>query len=226
MLHQRAIHVEDKLERRHAILDAARSLLAAHDERIPSVAEVAAAAGVAKGTVYLYFTSKEELFLALHERSVGAFFDALGRLLEAPREADFDAIWRIARQHVVDAPQFLPLATRCFAMLHGQIPQPKADAFRQRLGLRMLELGARVERRFGLAHGEGPVLLRHSYALIVGLWHMSMAHASGSRASVEGPLGLFAWDYGAELERALRALWAGRTGRGYAAAKTPGGRRR
>jgi len=49
----------DKEERRNALLDAAEALFLAQPGRMASVAEVAQAAGVAKGTVYLYFPSKE-----------------------------------------------------------------------------------------------------------------------------------------------------------------------
>ena len=46
-------------------------------DRMASVAEVADEAGLAKGTVYLYFPSKEELLLAVHERKIDGFFGAL-----------------------------------------------------------------------------------------------------------------------------------------------------
>ena len=64
VIRQRAIQAEDKQERHHAILDAAERLLLRSPERIANVAEVADEAGLAKGTVYLYFPSKEELLLA------------------------------------------------------------------------------------------------------------------------------------------------------------------
>ena len=73
-IRQRAIGAEDKEERQQALLDAAERLLLRSPERMASVAEVADEAGLAKGTVYLYFPSKEELLLALHERNVGGFF--------------------------------------------------------------------------------------------------------------------------------------------------------
>ena len=41
------------------------------------MADVADEAGLAKGTVYLYFPSKEELLLAVHERNIDGFFRAL-----------------------------------------------------------------------------------------------------------------------------------------------------
>ena len=70
-----------KEERRQALLDAAEKLYLRHPDRMASVAEVAGAAGLAKGTVYLYFPSKEEMLLALHERHVASFFAALMRRL-------------------------------------------------------------------------------------------------------------------------------------------------
>lgn len=70
----RAINAQDKELRREAILDAAESLWLSQPERMANVAEIAAAAGLAKGTVYLYFRSKEELLLAIHERHVEDFF--------------------------------------------------------------------------------------------------------------------------------------------------------
>ena len=63
-----------------------------------SVAEVAEAAGLAKGTVYLYFPSKEEMLLALHERQTALFFAALVQRLEARRPAGFDEIWATTRR--------------------------------------------------------------------------------------------------------------------------------
>src|SRR5436853_24943 len=89
----RAVAVADKQARHQEILDAAERLFMKHPERMASVSEVAAAAGVAKGTVYLYFPSKEEMLLALHERHVRTFFDELERLLDGPGPLDFDTIF-------------------------------------------------------------------------------------------------------------------------------------
>ena len=85
VIRQRAVHSEDKQERHDAILDAAERLLERAPERVANVAEVADEAGLAKGTVYLYFPSKDELLLAVHERRVDEFFRALNVLLAAER---------------------------------------------------------------------------------------------------------------------------------------------
>lgn len=58
-----------KRARREQILQAAETLyLESTGYEAVNVAEVARAAGVAKGTVYLYFETKEALFLALYDR--------------------------------------------------------------------------------------------------------------------------------------------------------------
>ena len=53
------------------ILNAARKEFLAHGFRRTSIEEIARTAGIAKGTVYLYFDSKEAVFHAVLE----AFFD-------------------------------------------------------------------------------------------------------------------------------------------------------
>jgi len=54
--------------RRQEILDAALSLFAERGFDATTVQGIAAAAGVAAGTVYLYFPSKEHVLLALHHQ--------------------------------------------------------------------------------------------------------------------------------------------------------------
>jgi AcrR family transcriptional regulator len=59
--------------KRDAILDAARTVFSREGYAATSVDDVAAEAGIAKGTVYLYFKSKEELYLAALARDIRVF---------------------------------------------------------------------------------------------------------------------------------------------------------
>jgi AcrR family transcriptional regulator len=58
-------------ERPQQILDAALSVFAEHGIDAAKLEEIAARAGVSKGTIYLYFSSKEELFKAVVRQRVG-----------------------------------------------------------------------------------------------------------------------------------------------------------
>ena len=203
-IRQRAIQAEDKHERREAILDAAAALLLRSPERIASMADVADEAGLAKGTVYLYFPSKEELLLAVHERNIDGFFRALIARLASDEPVAIRDVLVLTHQHIVDPPLFLPLAARCFGMMAQSVPPEAGLAFKQRMGERLMKAGAGLERHFReLAPGQGLALLRHSYALIIGLWQMS-----ASSAQCEAPP-IFNFSYRDELDRALVALWNG-----------------
>jgi AcrR family transcriptional regulator len=212
VIRQRAIQAEDKQERYHAILDAAERLIARAPDRIPNVGEVADEAGLAKGTVYLYFPSKDELLLALHERHVDDFFKALIAALAAPEPVSIERLTELVQTYIVGRGTFLPLATRCFGIMSTEVSRNVADSFHERMAERLDAAGALLDRRFAhFAAGDGVALLRHSYALIVGLWQMSSAKAADAQAGVEQH-GLDHWDYPADLTRALRHLWEGTIG--------------
>jgi AcrR family transcriptional regulator len=208
---QRAIHAEHKQERHDAILDAAERLLLRSPDRVANVADVAREAGLAKGTVYLYFPGKEELLLALHERNVAAFFAALIELTEGPTPPALEAILALTHRHMLERPLFLLLASRCYGLMAQTIPVAAGIAYRTRMAGRLARAGSGLERHFPqLAPGDGILLLRDSYALIIGLWQLSVASADCAApcpaADIASPL---AFSFPDHLDRALRALWRG-----------------
>jgi len=206
----RAIATEDKAERGQEILDAVEALYLKHPDRMPSVAEVAAKAGVAKGTVYLYFPSKEEMLLALHERHVQRFFAELGKKLREPGPLDFDDIFPITREHMIRVPGYLALTSRCFGMMDREIAIETAVAFKARVAQILMVAGAGLERHFkALRPGGGLLLLMHSYALIVGLWQLVHPNERFGKAMARPEVKILMLDYEREVEAALRALWTG-----------------
>jgi AcrR family transcriptional regulator len=209
-LRQRAYGLEDKEERRQVILDAAESLYLKHPDRMANVAEVAEEAGLAKGTVYLYFPGKEEMLLALHERHVARFFAELMRKLALPGPLDFDDIFPIVREHMVRVPGYLALTSRCFAMMDREIPIESALEFKMRVNQILAGAGAALERHFAaLGPGGGVLILLHSYGLIAGLWQLLHPNERFGKAMERPELKLLKRDYEREVENALRALWSG-----------------
>jgi AcrR family transcriptional regulator len=202
--------VEDKEERRHALLDAAEALFLRHPDRMASVSEVAEEAGLAKGTVYLYFPSKEEMLLALHERQVAHFFAEMMKRLARPEPASFDDVFRITRDNLVRSPGYLPLTSRCFGLMDREIPPETAMAFKGRVGRVLETAGAALERHFpGLGKGGGVRLFLNSYGLIVGLWQLMHPNERFRDQMHRPELRMFDRKYETEIELALRALWAG-----------------
>ncbi|MEU2031195.1 TetR/AcrR family transcriptional regulator [Nocardia amamiensis] len=70
-----------KEERSAELLAAATELFLAHGYAGPTTADISAAAGVARGTVYWYFKSKDDIFAAVMDRMLGRETDALNREL-------------------------------------------------------------------------------------------------------------------------------------------------
>ena len=221
---QRAMAVEDKAERRNAILDAAESLFLEHPDRMASVSEVANEAGVAKGTVYLYFPGKEEMLLALHERHVASFFAELIALLDRPA-VDFDSILGVTRKHIIRGAGYLPLTSRCFGLLDREIPAACGLEFKVRVAQLLSAAGTRLERHFpALRPGEGLALLCNSYGLMIGMWQVLNSNKRFGAAMQTPELRMMNRDFEREAEAALRALWTGTLAR--AAAETPAKPRR
>jgi AcrR family transcriptional regulator len=79
----------DAAERRERIVDAAMRHFAERGYRGGRVEDIAADVGVAKGTVFLDFGSKEGLFLAAYQRAVSM----LPAWLDAPEEVTEEGFW-------------------------------------------------------------------------------------------------------------------------------------
>ena len=117
----------------------------------------------------------------------------------------------VMRRHVVEPPLFLPMASRAFGVMSTSGPDAFGIAFHRRMADRLERAGAGLERHFGeLARGEGSALLRRSYALILGLWQISLARGAGTEHAVTRSDATASPGVPPrELDRALRALWHG-----------------
>ena len=90
--------------RRQAILDAALSVFAEHGFEAARLDEVAARAGVAKGTLYLYFRHKEALFEELVRSAVAPVIETLGKVATnpaVPPAAVLDAFFAMFEKEVL-----------------------------------------------------------------------------------------------------------------------------
>jgi AcrR family transcriptional regulator len=210
---RRATAPAAKSERRAAILDAAVGLLREAPLGVFSVDALARRAGLAKGTLYLYFGTREEVLLAVHAERAQNLFDVIERALAAPK-ADTARIARAVVRHLKNHPEFLPLAATCRSMLETNIGVESALAFTRAVGARLLELGARVERLYPrLARGQGVALLMASYGLLLGLWQIAEPPECLKQAMALPEMRVFKLDFDTQLTNALINLWEGATRR-------------
>jgi AcrR family transcriptional regulator len=202
----RAVGSEDKEARRSAILDAAERLFNV-SHTLANVSAVADAAGLAKGTVYLYFETKEEIYFALHVRQVEHFFAALIERLADERPFTYSEMAALSDEHMVDNRNYMPLCATCMGFGAAGISPEIGASFQERLGTWIVTAGAGLERHFPkMDKGEGVRLLKHSYALLIGLHHLlgerGPAHVAPKRMSLPG-IG----SYHHETDIALSRYW-------------------
>jgi AcrR family transcriptional regulator len=167
---RRAYRPEEKEMRRQAILAGAQQLFEETPYPELRMTDLAQRLGLGKGTLYLYFPTKESLFLAVLEAELGAWFRQAALGLEAaPAGSDPVAV----AEGLVGELMRHPLLPGLQALLHGvlerNIPVAEACAFARFLQAGVVQVGERLERVLpGLAPGQGPRYLLRFHSLVIG----------------------------------------------------------
>ena len=86
-------------DKRSAILDAATAVFAERGFFNAQVADIARGAGIAAGTVYLYFRSKDEILTSIFDRTMKEAI-AEGRAAVADEDDPIERLRRLARLHL------------------------------------------------------------------------------------------------------------------------------
>lgn len=83
--------------RRQELVDAALAVFAARGVAATSVDDIVKAAGVAKGTFYLYFTTKDDAVTAVAERMVMGVGERIGALANTPDLSPIDRLLALGK---------------------------------------------------------------------------------------------------------------------------------
>lgn len=203
---------EDKERRRQTLLDAAHGLFRERRD-LPPVADIAKAAGLAKGTVYLYFSSKEEIFIALLEDDFSKLFDELANIIAELPTSTGDASRQFARVYaelVLGLEDLLPLASLANGVLEQNLPVDVMRRFKTMLATRLVTAGRQLEMHFAaLEPGEGLTLLLQTYALTLGLWQALNYPTALREMLKEAALKPLDRHFAVELEVGISNLWLG-----------------
>ncbi len=118
----------DPSVRRTEILDAAETLLR-RDGAAVRAEDIARAAGVAKGTVFAYFATWEDLLAAVRERQVAPIKAEVARLIGDPKTTDWDTLLPAIAVALVDG--ILALEALHEVLFHSDFartrPLPEAE---------------------------------------------------------------------------------------------------
>ncbi len=202
--------VQDKQARREVILQAAATLFAEREDGLPSASEIAAKAGLAKGTIYIYFQTKEEIFVALLALELQALLNEVAHVFasaDAPPGTKVAAFIDLYARHLERRPELLRMDALGYGVLEANLDAEKKLAFKLGFAGRLADTGRVIEAALALSSGRGGQLLMRSFALTRGLWQSTGAAAASFAGDVR--LGLLYADFQSELRDALAEYWRG-----------------
>ncbi len=209
---KRALANEDKLARRIHILDAARALFNAGDGSLPTASQIATAAGLAKGTVYLYFKTKEEIFATLLlegwkpvMKDVSVIFDSKGD----GRSTKVGKLITHLVGHLETHPELLRLDALGSGVLEKNLDPEALIRYKRELTIDLVSAGDSIDRALRLPAGRGVQVLVRTHALARGLWQGAQHKESETGGSFPPELTLTPTGFIQELTSALKEYWRG-----------------
>lgn len=196
MAYQRARSPERKLERREAILAAARSLASERSVREVSLGDIGRRVELAKSNLLRYFESREDIFLTLLLREWTEWSaEAAARLRDDPATAL--AATLNARPLLCD------LLSEQAAVLERNVSAETVRAFRAETIALVNALGDDVAAATGLGPADAREVVAATLIITAGLWPLATPapHVAAMFAEAEGLLDT-------DFERRLRTLVA------------------
>jgi AcrR family transcriptional regulator len=211
---QRARNDGDKAQRRASILAAAERIFVRAGWAGFAMSDVAERAGVVKGTLYLYWPSKEELLLALLEESLARWLDELDARLahsSATGARKLAAIFADTLLAHAPLPRLLAILQ---TVLEHNLSRESIVRFKQLLATRLSATAALLEARLSLPRGAGVRLLLQLNALVSGLQQMAETAPLVREVLKDPALAPLAVDFARELAPALETFFVGIESRG------------
>jgi AcrR family transcriptional regulator len=208
---KRAIHSEQKQERKQSLLAAAWSLF--HDTPYDaiSVAAVANACGLAKGTVYLYFDTKEDLFIEVLQWRLELWFATVdAQLMHTEQSLSGNELAKLLTKLLVTEPELIRLLGMMNPTLDRNGSYNTVLAMRRMLSQRLKHTGTLLEAQLPvLGAGEGATTLLRIYALIIGVQHLAMPGTTARAVIAREGFREFDIDFANEFEATMRLFFAG-----------------
>ena len=215
----RAISSDDKYLKRSLILNAARDLFLVDDRQLPAVAAIAKQAGLAKGTVYLYFSTKEEIFLALLAEEFAGLLSSIHahlhnnvgekKLSKKQKHELASSLIDAIADYLQSHPEFLRLDAMSYSVLEQNLSDDFLYAFKYELTRTLVDTGKQLDLVLALENGRGVSLLLRTYALIRGLWQSLDYPEPLQKLLAHKMFEPIRPDFHSELRLALGEYWLG-----------------
>lgn len=200
---RRARTAREKADRSAEMITAARELLAADVWSAVPVERIAKRAGVAKGTVFLYYPTKEALGLAVLGELLGEWWADLAERVGSLEQPGSPSTVAAAARRSLEGREEMMRVLALMGMLEGNAGTDAVREFRGKVLEGSMRLGERLEATLPfLKRGEGIEAALTLHALVVGIQQLAPDRAD---AALEDPgLRPFRVDVPGAVGRTLR----------------------
>jgi TetR/AcrR family transcriptional regulator len=172
---KRAISEKDKLKRKEKILKTAWKLYKETDGKLPSVSLIAQKTGLSKGTVYLYFKTKDEIFLQLFMYQLREWHVSVASKLQSHKgKISVTEFAEILTDYVVKNPLLLKMGSIARGVLEENTDERVIIDNRMQIA-QLLESCGQISCQIfpGLTVNQAAKIHLRIYALIFGLWQIT-----------------------------------------------------
>ena len=165
-INQRARTAEQKAQRRNAVLEAAEKLFLEVGYEAFSMSNLAKNIGTAKGTLYLYFETREDIFLTLYEQSLvrwsDIFIDELGETITSQVYAR-----KLFEAAAADG-TFLPLQIRLEHLIEHNVAVPRLFQSKQIFNSQVDKIAKVTASALGLSEAQATEVVKTMGVLLIG----------------------------------------------------------
>jgi TetR/AcrR family transcriptional regulator len=172
---KRAVTNEQKTELRQEILDITKKRFLQADFHNIKMADIAKAAGIAKGTLFFYYKTKEELFLALAKQVIESWHNSFDKILreqlDTKKKLSLGEFESLVMSSFKKDNALIPLFAILDDTLENNIDIETAYLFKSFITKRMIITGNLIEQIFPfIKKGDGSKMLFYTFMLIVGVF--------------------------------------------------------
>jgi AcrR family transcriptional regulator len=174
---KRAVNDLQKQQKYQSIIDTADDLLSNANFEEITMAKIASKARLAKGTLFIYFQTKEDIFLSLTEQIITQWSNNLGNnlqdLIKNGKNIEIQDLIDIL-MNSVDNKTLVKLFSILDDTLEQNIDFQRAFKFKTFLKKKMIHLGKLIEEVLPrLEKGDGIVILSQLFTCLIGAFKVS-----------------------------------------------------
>lgn len=209
---KRARTAKEKDIRRESLVQAALELLLAQQGQLPTINAIADKAGVAKGTAYIYFDSKEAIYMSLLEHNLHGWLAEARHQLRFVRQDVEEGVVTALLGFQSKFPHLWVLASLGHLQLEPHIEKKDLLSHKTKLAQDYRSTARMIVETAGLperAVDDAQRVLIQSYVYLLGTWQLCHPPVS-IKSLLKGPgLSALQPDFTPMAQAGLAQLWRG-----------------